>query len=82
MIVDAALTQFGLRKTSMQAIADLAGVSRPTVYSCFKHKDQNFRSVSINIHEESLRQARVLLKDASSGDITSAISEALHVRRG
>lgn len=66
----------------MQAIADLAGVSRPTVYSCFKHKDQNFRSVSINIHEESLRQARVLLKDASSGDITSAISEALHVRRG
>ena len=85
VILEAALTQFvqfGLRKTSLQDIAEQAGVSRPTVYSYFKNKDQIFRKVSIDIHEEGLREARALLKDPSLGDVTSAISEALYARHG
>ena len=84
-ILDAALTQFaqyGLRKTSMQDIAERAGVSRQTIYASFKNKDQIFRNVSVKIHEEGLREAETLLKDPSSGDVTHAVSQALYARHG
>jgi AcrR family transcriptional regulator len=85
VILDSALTQFaqyGLRKTSMLNIAEHAGLSRASIYSYFKNKDQIFRSVSIDIHESGLREARVFLKDPSSGDVTSALTEALYARHG
>ena len=85
LILDAALTQFaqyGLRKTSLQDIAEHAGVSRSTIYSYFKNKDQIFRSVSITIHEEGLREATALLKDPFFADVANAISEALYARHG
>ena len=85
LILDAALAEFarhGFQKTSLKDIASLAGVSRPTVYSFFKNKDQIFRSVAINIHENGLREAFAFLQDPSSADVTDAISEALYARHG
>ena len=85
LILDAAFAEFahhGFQKTSLKDIAALAGVSRPIVYSFFKNKDQIFRSVAINIHENGLREACAFLQDPSSADVTDAISEALYARHG
>jgi AcrR family transcriptional regulator len=85
LIIDAAFAEFahhGFQKTSLKDIAALAGVSRPTVYSFFKNKDQIFRSVAVNIHENGLREACAFLQDPSSADVTDAISEALYARHG
>jgi AcrR family transcriptional regulator len=85
LILDAAFAEFahnGFQKTSLKDIAALAGVSRPTVYSFFKNKDQIFRSVAINIHENGLREACAFLQDPFSADVTDAISEALYARHG
>ena len=85
LILDAAFAEFahnGFQKTSLKDIAALAGVSRPTVYSFFKNKDQIFRSVAVNIHENGLRDACTFLQDPSSADVTDAISEALYARHG
>lgn len=43
LVLDAALLVFlerGYRSTSMQAIADAAGVTKPVVYECFPNKDK------------------------------------------
>ena len=85
LILDAAFAEFahnGFQKTSLKDIAALAGVSRPTVYSFFKNKDQIFRSVAVNIHENGLRDACAFLQDPSSADVTDAISKALYARHG
>ena len=85
LILDAAFAEFahhGFQKASLKDIAALAGVSRPTVYSFFKNKDQIFRSVAINIHENGLREACAFLQDPFSADVTDAISEALYARHG
>ena len=85
LILDAALAEFayhGFQKTTLKDIAAHAGVSRPTIYSFFKNKDQIFRSVSIDIHEKGLREAAALLQDLSLGDVTDAISAALYARHG
>ena len=85
LILDAAFAEFahnGFQKTSLKDIAALAGVSRPTVYSFFKNKDQIFRSVAVNIHENGLREACAFLQDPFSADVTDAISEALYARHG
>ena len=47
-VLDAALTQFlehGYDGTSMQAVADEAGVTKPVVYACFASKDELFRAL-------------------------------------
>lgn len=43
LILDAALevyVEFGYRDTSMQAVADAAGVTKPVVYECYPNKDE------------------------------------------
>jgi AcrR family transcriptional regulator len=43
LILDAALevyVEHGYRGTSMQAVADAAGVTKPVVYECFSNKDE------------------------------------------
>ncbi|MGH3832803.1 MAG: helix-turn-helix domain-containing protein, partial [Pseudonocardiaceae bacterium] len=43
LILDAALEVYverGYRGTSMQAVADAAGVTKPVVYECYPNKDQ------------------------------------------
>jgi len=47
-VLDAALELFlrsGYDGTSMQAVADEAGVTKPVVYACFESKDQLFRAL-------------------------------------
>ena len=47
-VLDAALDLFlehGYEGTSMQAIADRAGVTKPVVYACFPGKDELFRAL-------------------------------------
>ena len=47
-VLDAALKLFlksGYDGTSMQAVADQAGVTKPVVYACFNSKDELFRAL-------------------------------------
>jgi AcrR family transcriptional regulator len=47
-VLDAALKLFlksGYDGTSMQAVADEAGVTKPVVYACFNSKDELFRAL-------------------------------------
>ena len=48
MVLDAALHLFvehGYRGTSMEGIADAAGVTKPVVYKCFPSKEELFRAL-------------------------------------
>jgi AcrR family transcriptional regulator len=56
LVLDAALRLFvehGYRATSMQAIADAAGVTKPVVYECYPSKEKLFRAL-IEREEERL----------------------------
>jgi AcrR family transcriptional regulator len=60
-LIDAALatvSRYGFRKTSMQDIADAAGVSRAALYLHFGNKEDIFRSVTASLHADALAQAR------------------------
>ena len=66
-VLDAALELFlehGYEGTSMAAIADAAGVTKPVVYACFPGKDELFRAL-LRREEEGIL-----------GEIESAFSEA------
>jgi AcrR family transcriptional regulator len=54
-ILNAARTLFferGLRATTMEAISDSAGVSKPTLYNRYKDKNAVFQSVVVSILDE------------------------------
>ena len=53
---------YGYRKTSMEDIAGEMGISRASLYSYFKNKDEIFRSVSIWLHERALANAERCLQ--------------------
>ncbi len=85
LILDAGLTQFaqfGLRKTSMQDIAEQAGISRASVYSYFKNKEEIFRCVSVNVHEGALSKACSILRDPAETVLESRLANALYARHG
>src|SRR5581483_4919217 len=54
----ARFTHYGFRRTSMEDIADEAGVSRAALYLHFRNKEELFRSLSQALHEEALAGAR------------------------
>ena len=71
-ILDAALaqfTQYGIQRTSMHDIAQKAEVSRASLYSYFKNKDEIFRSVSIGVHERLLVDVDAVLSGGDSADL-------------
>jgi AcrR family transcriptional regulator len=85
LILDAGLiqfAQFGLRKTSMQDIAERAGISRASVYSYFKNKDEIFRCVSVDVHEDALSKASGILQNREQGDLVTRLAGALYTRHG
>ncbi len=85
LILDAGLiqfAQFGLRKTSMQDIAERAGISRASVYSYFKNKDEIFRCVSVDVHEGALSKASGILQNREQGDLVTRLAGALYARHG
>src|SRR5688572_23077292 len=66
-VLDAALDLFlerGYEGASMQAVADIAGVTKPVVYACFPSKEKLFRAL--------LRRE----EDRILGEIQSAFGEA------
>jgi AcrR family transcriptional regulator len=48
----------GFRKTSMQDIADAAGISRAALYLRFRNKEDVFRSGSAVVHADMLQRTR------------------------
>ena len=63
-ILDAATAVFGQRGFSgatMRAIAEAAGVSRPTVYARYKNKEDAFRAVYQSNFDVALANARAAL---------------------
>ncbi|MEM8539429.1 MAG: TetR/AcrR family transcriptional regulator [Pseudomonadota bacterium] len=60
-ILESALTVFltyGFKKTSMDDIAQQAGVSRPALYQLFKNKTDIFRALSHDLMENAIKQAK------------------------
>jgi len=60
-ILESALTVFltyGFKKTSMDDIAQQAGVSRPALYQLFKNKTDIFRALSYDLMQNALVQAK------------------------
>lgn len=46
------VARYGFRKTSMQDLADAAGISRAALYLHFRNKEDIFRACSAMIHED------------------------------
>ena len=73
LVLDAALGLFverGYRGTSMEAIAEAAGITKPVVYECYPSKAELFRAL---LEREELRLleavAAALPRDASADDV-------------
>jgi AcrR family transcriptional regulator len=83
-ILRAAFTRFasyGFRRTSMEDIAEAAGVSRAALYLQFRNKEAIFRALSEDLHGESLAGAEAALaKVASLAERLRAAVEAKTLR--
>ena len=67
-ILRAALTRFasyGYKRTSLNDIADEAGLSRPTLYSYFKNKEAIVRAVSQGLHDSTLDNVEAALTNST-----------------
>jgi len=81
LMLDAALKEFvqrGYRGTSMEAIADAAGVSKPVVYECYPSKEKLFRAL-LEREERRLGEAvaAALPSDPSFEDVEAVLAEGL-----
>lgn len=52
---------YGFRRTSMEDIAEQAGVSRAALYLQFRNKEEIFRTLSQDLHDAALAQAAAAL---------------------
>jgi AcrR family transcriptional regulator len=73
MVLDAALSllvEHGYRGTSMEAIGEMAGVTKPVVYQCYPSKAALFRAL-LEREERRLLEAvaAALPRDASADDV-------------
>lgn len=59
-------SQYGFNRTSMADIARAAGISRATLYSHFKDKEQLFRAIADDVVTESLRNMRDAWQESAS----------------
>ncbi|MDG2049084.1 MAG: TetR/AcrR family transcriptional regulator [Myxococcota bacterium] len=75
--------QYGYRRTSMEDIAQETGMSRPSIYSYFKNKDEVFRSLSERIHEKALSETSQMLDaDPEKTTLEERLEGALAARLG
>lgn len=75
--------QYGYRRTSMEDIAKEADVSRPSVYSYFKNKDEVFRCLSARLHENALAESKQRLDaDPEKASLEERIEGALASKLG
>lgn len=75
--------RYGYRRTSMEDIAKETGVSRPSLYSHFKNKDEVFRSLSVQLHENALSESeRFLSADPNKVPLEERLEAALAAKLG
>lgn len=80
MILKAAMDVFsayGFRKTSMDDIAQAAGISRPALYQVFRNKTDIFRAVSVSMLDHTIYEATTVLD--GDGPFHTRINQALEV---
>jgi AcrR family transcriptional regulator len=74
-------SRYGFRRTSMADIAAEAGVSRAALYLQFRNKEEIFRSLAKDLHDEALAGAATALDaDGSLGERLIAAFEAKSLR--
>jgi AcrR family transcriptional regulator len=77
-VLDAALKQFlahGYDGTSMQAVADEAGVTKPVVYACFPGKDELFRALLRREEERILGEIQEAFAGLDTDDPETTLAE-------
>jgi AcrR family transcriptional regulator len=77
-VLDAGLELFlerGYEGTSMQAIADRAGVTKPVVYACFPSKDRLFRALLAREEERILGEIQAAFANADLADPQTTLTE-------
>ena len=82
-VLAAALTVFaasGYRRTSMEAVAQAADISRPGLYFLFSNKEELFRETMRQALDEALRDAREAL--AADGNLNARVVAALDAQLG
>ncbi len=57
--------QYGFRRTSMNDIAQAAGISRPALYVLFENKEDLFRQLASNRQNEAIGEALAILEQAA-----------------
>jgi AcrR family transcriptional regulator len=79
-VLDAALKLFirsGYDGTSMQAVADQAGVTKPVVYACFDSKDELFRALLRREEERILAEIQGAFANADLADPEPTLIEGM-----
>jgi AcrR family transcriptional regulator len=77
-VLDAALKLFlesGYDGTSMQAVADEAGVTKPVVYACFDSKDDLFRSLLAREEQRIVGEIQGAFSNADLADPETTLVE-------
>ena len=77
-VLDAALGLFlehGYEGTSMAAVAEAAGVTKPVVYACFPGKDELFRALLRREEERILREIQSAFETADLSDPEATLTE-------
>lgn len=77
-VLDAALDLFlehGYDGTSMQAIAERAGVTKPVVYACFPGKDELFRALLAREEERIIGEIQGAFEGADLSDPETTLVE-------
>src|SRR3954468_16677267 len=77
-VLDAALKLFlqsGYDGTSMQAVADEAGVTKPVVYACFSSKDELFRALLAREEERIVGEIQGAFANADLSDPETTLIE-------
>jgi AcrR family transcriptional regulator len=80
MVLDAAFELFldrGYEGTSMDAVAQAIGVTKPVVYACFSSKDDLFKALLRREEERVLAEIAAALPAAAEGDLESTLTEGL-----
>jgi AcrR family transcriptional regulator len=78
VVLDAALKLFlegGYDGTSMQAVANEAGVTKPVVYACFDSKDELFRSLLAREEKRILGEIQGAFANADLSDPETTLIE-------
>src|SRR3954467_7173304 len=76
--LDAALGLFlerGYEGTSMEAVANAAGVTKPVVYACFQGKEELFRALLQREEERILTEIQSAFEGADLSDPEGTLTE-------